>query len=444
MGLTDLSLWTLTIPFTAGVLVAFMMVAILGRAPIRFFTPIFRLVSIPFRPLIKAARALRLLPRSARRIQVARTAAVSAAMSVERRLQHHSEVEIALRIPDEDMLTEMGENAQPYDFKEEKNHLRKDGLFLRSMQINSKYLPELLTMPMSDRIADEYISEAKRFFNRKINLQSNERALYEDVEGAFIISLFRKSDRLAFYVLNEMRKTINGNARRMILIFTFLLSAVLFSVLFGIGPNLPMAIGALVVTALIMIIWHNAGYQKQQQHNSRELRSFLTRYLGRISDRYREATGIARGVTVGDETDSKKLAEDARKWHKIMVWMPFRTFFIESFVRSLLYQVNRNCSYYLLIPPIAVILLCITTGVLFQQGVVDVTPYLSPAGGMIGLTFMAVILVYLERINKVVIAEELSQLDWLGFEDLNISDAMDDVVGKYAEDVGFWKRRLDR
>jgi hypothetical protein len=40
--------------------------------------------------------------------------------------------------------------------------------------------------------------------------------------------------------------------------------------------------------------------------------------------------------------------------------------------------------------------------------------------------------------------DEMNQADWLGFDNLNVDRGMDEVVGKYAEDVGYWKGRLDR
>jgi len=170
----------------------------------------------------------------------------------------------------------------------------------------------------------------------------------------------------------------------------------------------------------------------------------LPKASGRISDRYREATGIARGVTVGDETDSKKLSEAARKWHKIMIWMPFRTFFIECFVRNVLYQINRNCTYYLYIVPLTLLLIAGAAVLAVETHWIALADFTTIEGAALIVGFLFVALFYVERINKVVIAEELDQLDWLGYDNLNVSAAMDDVVGKYAEDVGFWKGRLDR
>ncbi|MEO1310748.1 MAG: hypothetical protein AAFV51_07220 [Pseudomonadota bacterium] len=430
--------------FASGFFLSFFLTALFGLAPARLFAPVLRVVGWPLRLPVAALRFLRVLPRTGGRVRAARGAALSATTALRRRFRHKTETEIALLTPDA-TNDPQGNDATAYDFREAEKSLKREGFLFRDLQILSGYFPERLTSSMTEAIADDYVKEATTFFSRRVVLGVDRNALYDDAEGAVIVSMFNSTDRRCFYALNEIRKTINGNARRLILLFTALLWGLAAAVA-ALAPTEPLtALGVAVLTILLMLIWHNAGYQKQQEHNTRELRSFLTRYLGRVSDRYREATGIARGVTVGDETDSKKLSASATKWHKIMMWMPFRTFFIESFVRNVLYQIERNCAYYLYIPPLALIVLFIGGVAAVQGGAVDPAAFSSNPESLAAVAaFLVAALIYVERINKVVIADELSQLDWLGYENLLVSDAMADVVGKYAEDVGFWKRRLDR
>jgi hypothetical protein len=281
-----------------------------------------------------------------------------------------------------------------------------------------------------------------------------------------------------------MRKTINDNARNLALWFSlllygwFVLAIVLLeaaarsmtkALAVAKGKNLPpdqfsvfdlptalawdwqlpllgLIISAIGTAAIFSIAQAN-GYRQQQQHNARELRFFLTKYLGRIADRYREATGNAKQVTVGKEIDSAKLAAMAQLWHKIMVWMPFRTFYIECFVRSIIYQIRRNTSYYMLIPWGAIALLVAFAwfaNSAFQENFGDAFkhPHFLPlyVGTTVALALLT--LFYYNRIGAVVLGEELSRLDWLGYSHLDVSSAMDAVVGKYAEDVGYWKSRM--
>jgi hypothetical protein len=451
--------------FFGGVMAAVSIGALFGRMPIRVVG------------LRAVARSIRQLPKSLRRLgkgraRLGRAEMVSAASSLA--AMDLTEVERALVKPDPTyhqlneaerpaavrgkarsalLSSDRGEDvgdAEPFDLTEAYEKLIFNGAYFKSIQASSGFFPERLTKKLDDAGVEEYLAEARRFFSRSVPLESNSSALYEDVEGEFIISLFRKNDRRCFLLLHEMRKVINDNARRLIYVYSliFLLNLVFNLLLALIAPGLGALWGLLatLVSAILFLIFFNGGYQKQQEHNIRELRSFLIGYLGRVAERFRDATAEARGVTVGDETDAKVLAENARKWHKIIVWMPFRTFFIECFVRSIIYQVRRNCSYYLYIPPVFLGLMAImavlTLGLGFGQWTKDLP---SPLVTLVQLAAIAGLsILYWQRIFKPVIGEEFQRLDWLGYDRLNVSSVMDDVVGKYAEDVGFWKGRLER
>ena len=426
----------------AGFIGGILLVGLAGRGPARLMMPVVRILSYPLRPFVFLLRRLGVLPKAATRARSVKNA-VANARSATKQLRSKSETDIALALPDDDPLYDSDTEVECYDYRDAKAEIRKDGLFFRSIALRPGYLPAILTAPMSEDIGDKYLDEARSFFNRRPILNVNADALYEDAEGAVAITMFRKFDRRCYYILNEMRKTINGNARRLMMYFSIILIAAAFAV-FAAPISGALKIGACAVAIGLMAIAHSSGYQKQQQHSIRELRSFLTRYLGRISDRFREVTGNARGVTVGDETDSQRLSESAIKWHKVMIWLPFRTFFIETFVRNLLYQIERNSQYYLYIwmPALgacaAIILGSWSLGRFTPPQIDEIVSWTCIAA------FGLVVLFYLRWINKVVIQEELDQADWLGFDDLNVSAAMDEVVGKYAEDVGFWKGRFDR
>jgi hypothetical protein len=75
-----------------------------------------------------------------------------------------------------------------------------------------------------------------------------------------------------------------------------------------------------------------------------------------------------------------------------------------------------------------------------KEGVGAVLTGVHPAFWFAFLALLAVYYAFLTA--SVHMIEEVNQLDWLGFDNLNVDQAMDDVVGKYAEDVGFWKNRV--
>lgn len=112
------------------------------------------------------------------------------------------------------------------------------------------YLPTHLVGPLTDEIATLYEDEARKFFAVPVQQQANKLSLYEDAEGAFMISLFRSVDRRCYYVLNEMRKAINGNARSIVVTFSVFLVLWGFGSLFGL-IYLSNAFGVFVVALII-------------------------------------------------------------------------------------------------------------------------------------------------------------------------------------------------
>lgn len=432
----------LLLPFAAGFICALLLISLVGRAPVALFTPVVKLIRAPFRAVAYLLRLARLLPRT----RTPRNVAVGAATAID---HGDTEIETALRQIDNPAA---GPDGAVYDFKVEKALLKHDGWFFRSITVPAEYFPASLTSTLSEDVAQDYLLDAQKFFSQRVALSANQRALYEDAEGAAVIALFRSHDRRCYYVLNQIRKTINDNARRLVVGYSIILAGAVYGLnrLLTVKPfdtlaeNLIAGAGLSGIVAIVMVLMHVAGYQKQQQQIARELRSFLTRYLGRISDRYREATAMARGVTVGEEKNSKKLAEGARKWHKIMMWMPFRSFFIETFVRNIRFQIDRNCSYYLLIPPLVLIAGAGMLASAYSSGYFAIAESVSVLASVLVTLTAALVFVYLKLIYKTVIANEVNQIEWLGFDNLNISQAMDDVVGKYAEEVGYWKNRYER
>ncbi len=381
--------------------------------------------------------------------KTARNAAVGITSILERKDSNLTEIEKSLRV----LGNEAEGTDQIYSFAEEEQLLKRDGIFFRSIRVpDNGYIPENLTAKLSEDVASEYLNGANLFFSGKVPIASNEQALYEDAEGAVIISLFRGNDRRCYYALDQMRKIINDNARRLVFLFSAILICSVFSLIwiFVEHENLPTfqltLTGSLITLGSIvtMLLAHSGGYQKQQQHAVRELSLLLSRYLDRINDRFRDATTHAMGVTVGEEKNSKKMAGDAIRWHKLMMWMPFRAFFIESFVRNIKFQIDRNCGYYLLIPPILVVTGSALIALLFWSKAISLGGNAINNGSILIILASALTFTYVKLIYKVVIANEFDQSNWLGFDNLSVGKAMDDVVGKYAEEVGYWKNRLER
>lgn len=435
----------LILPFSAGAAFSFFVVAIVGRTPRSLTQPLIRLVRMPFSLFARFFLLIRLIPKP----KTARNAVIGITSALERKDSNLTEIEKSLRMnsgPDETALAD-------YDFAEEERLLKRDGFFFRSIRVpDNGYIPGNLTNKLSEEVANEYLKGANAFFSRKVPIDCNNQALYEDAEGGVVISLFLDTDRRCYYALDQMRKIINDNARRLVFLFSLLLIISVGSLVAHFHynralPTLQLSLTGAIITLLTivtMLLVHSGGYQKQQQHAVRELSLLLSRYLDRINDRFRDATTHAMGVTVGEEKNSKKMASDATRWHKLMMWMPFRAFFIESFVRNIKFQIERNCGYYLLFPPALIVSGSALIAFLYSSKTISLGDSFANNGSVLIILISALVFAYIKLIYKVVIANEFDQSNWLGFDNLSVGKALDDVVGKYAEEVGYWKNRLER
>jgi hypothetical protein len=389
----------------------------------------------------------------------------SAFASITRVFRPESAIEQALNGVDPGFERGDGKTEGPYDFKNnEEKKLARGGILFRWINVKPSYMPD--TAILSDAVTDTYHDVAKKFFSQQVNISADIASLYEDVEGAIIIRQFRVRDRRGFYLLNEMRRVINDNVRKLAFLYTaivlFVLVATLFiaPVLAGPAPKAEGVIGWLTAALhggmwglilclgglFVMWLTYFMEYVPNQRNNGREMRSFLSRYMSRLSDRYRDSLANARAVTVGDETDSAKLSAKAQKWHKIVLWMSFRAYFMENFVRNILYQIGRNCGYYVLLAPALLVLVVLIT-LLFGVSLlhIDLVALLAGPGVFFYAAYALLAALAVFFLSRAMTPfDEMNQTDWLGFDDLDVDRGMDQVVGKYAEDVGYWKGRLDR
>ncbi|MEO1039123.1 MAG: hypothetical protein AAFX09_06215 [Pseudomonadota bacterium] len=352
------------------------------------------------------------------------------------------------------------EAALDGDFQHERDHINRHGRLFKWIAHRVGYIrvPEEFT----DEMAEAYARRGDDFFTRSVPIRSNANTLYEDVEGAVIANYFHESDRGSLFLLNEYRKIINGNLRKLLALFSIAVGAYLglalfsgaggwfdvstwlgVSGLFGLTDAAINLAGFCILTGLALLfvcmLWYGVEYDPFQRNNTREMSNFITRYMARLNNHYRTAVAGARSVTVGSERDPKELAEDARKWHLAILWMGMRVFFIESYVRNVRFQLSRNTSlYFAFVPFFFALLYLIALAYIAPMGVFgpDVWP-----GFLAGLFILLIGLTLLGR-GGMNCLRELDPEEWISFHQLGLAEAVGGVVGKYAEDVGYWKNRV--
>lgn len=357
------------------------------------------------------------------------------------------------------------EEALGGDFKHEKGFISTKGLLFRWMGVRVGFM----RMPeeMTEDLSKEYYERAQEFLGGRVPIEADPRSLFEDVEGAVVVKMFHESDRGLYFLLNESRKMINANVRKLTVWFSAILSAVLlvnllyndggvldFASLFAIDDGFPIPAQAFnsllfgVATTLggAVLMWalYFTEYAPFQRNNTREMANYLTRYLARINDHYRTAIGKAKSVTVGEERDTKAMAAQAEHWHLVITWLAFRVFFVETYVRNAAFQITRNSSYYLFfVPAIFIAVIALALGVLSSLGVFHPFERIAELGWVFGVLFVLVAVVYvLFLANAMDCLDEIDQGEWISFHTLKLNAMMGEIVGKYAGEVGYWKNRV--
>ncbi|WP_233205196.1 hypothetical protein [Alkalicaulis satelles] len=351
------------------------------------------------------------------------------------------------------------------DFAHEDSFLQRQGVFFKWLSVRVGYMrmPEELT----DALAKDYARLANGFLGGKVPIESDARALFEDVEGAVIAHQFHESDRGAIYLLNESRKLMNANVLKLASWFSLILGAVLLinivlndtGMIAALSPiadeaagpitgaqlsSLIAGAGSCLLAALVMWALYYAEYSPYQRNTARETANFLTRYLARVNDHYRTAIGKAKSVTVGQERDSKHLAEEAQLWALNINWLALRVFFIETYVRNIQFQIRRNSIYYLIFVPAA--FLGALIGVLtILASFTGLSPFetIAALGWVFLILFVLVAALYAFFLSSSMKSlDEIDQGEWISFHTLRLNAVLGEVVGKYAEDVGYWKNRV--
>jgi hypothetical protein len=325
--------------------------------------------------------------------------------------------------------------------------------------------------------AERDIGKAERFFTVTIPVESNPLNLYDDVHNAFIVDLFGDSDKTCFHVLTEFRKTINSNVVMLSVVFSLIVSAVAvlnllwsryvdFYKLAGVpqGRWLPPVIaflglefetklvvntaifGAVTCVAGLGLMWlfYNIAYDQSQRHNGQQMNNFLVRYLSDLNISYAKIHAHATRAVV-EEADIDKVKKDTVLWITNLQWMAFRTFFIEEFLRSVIFQVRRNSIYALFLIPAFFIVLMLTVVWLFGVHQLDVFDLESSVYRQNTFYFFFPLLVYayyrymnqsLDPMNESI------DRQWSKFRELNVQGAMKHILESYANQLDQWRSRF--
>jgi hypothetical protein len=318
---------------------------------------------------------------------------------------------------------------------------------------------------------------AERFFNIDIPADSNPLNLYDDVHNAFIVNLFGDSDKACFQVLTEFRKTINSNVVILSVVFSLIVSVVAvlnilwskyvdFYKLAGVpqGRWLPPVIDFLgaefetkmvVNTAIfgtasclvgfgLMWLFYNIAYDQSQRYNGQQLNNFLVRYLSDLNISFAKIHAHATRAVI-EEADIKEMKKDTVLWITNLQWMAFRSFFIEEFLRSVLFQVRRNSIYALFLIPAFFIFLMLAVAWLFDVRQFDIFDLGSSVyrQNTFYVFFIWLVYIYYNYMTRSLLPiDESIDRQWSKFRELNVQGAMTKILESYANQLDSWRSRF--
>jgi hypothetical protein len=138
-----------------------------------------------------------------------------------------------------------------------------------------------------------------------------------------------------------------------------------------------------------------------------------------------------------------EMKHEAALWITNLQWMAFRAFYIESYLKNILFQIRRNSSYYLLLVPLlfVALLLVVTSAMRLPEfNVLNLESAIYRQNSFY-LFFAMLLLAYYQYLRRSVsfIWESIEQHDWFKFRELDIQDAMTKILDAYVTQLDRWR-----
>lgn len=266
-----------------------------------------------------------------------------------------------------------------------------------------------------------------------------------------------------------MCKEINGNVCKLMVIFLVIIFFILiinliyndgvvlgFVMLMGLSEGLSFGlfsmdiedincVGFVVLIMLggVFVMWivYYVEYVFYQCNNFCEFLNFIMCYLVWLNDYFCMVEGQVKFVIVGQEKDVVEFLKQVCKWYMMVLWIVWCIFFIESFVCGVMFQILCNFGYYLVMVLVFFLVVFVGVNSLFVDSLVfDLWIWIVDLGLVFGFFFVVLIGVYVIFLCYLMMSiDEINQDEWIGFDSLLLDNVLGEMVGKYVEDVGYWK-----
>src|SRR5262249_23840916 len=173
-----------------------------------------------------------------------------------------------------------------------------------------------------------------------------------------------------------------------------------------------------------------------------QLNNFLNQYLNPIGRRFEGIWGAATQAVVGD-SEVQEMKRETVLWISNLFWMGSRVFFIEEFLRNILFQICRNAFYTLLLVPLAFAALILLLAWVFRQfGLLDLGSGVYRQYVFYLVFPLLLISFYRYLVRSLDPMSESIEGEWAKFKDLNFVEKLSNIMGAYAVQLDQWRSRF--
>ena len=248
---------------------------------------------------------------------------------------------------------ELGEIPQPV-----RKMVERQGIFFRSANANRAV--DTLQGSLSLDDAKRNLESARKYYEKPMDEKVSPGILYEDSEEALIIGILKDVDLTFFYVMRRINRNVSRNVLKVIAVMTgivvtfpffagsidlrvadpqkFNFNALLYAVVCG---------GFIGALALCRLFYSNAA-----RNNGQHFNYFVQTYFGRLLSQHKSAAAAFSSVLNDRTSELETVEQNANIWFLNLHWLSARQWFLELYVRNVIFQIGRNLLWYYLTVPV--------------------------------------------------------------------------------------------
>ena len=352
-----------------------------------------------------------------------------------------------LRVLELNSSARIGLGAVPKSL-EEKVH--REGAFFRA--VNADRAVEQVSDSLTPEDAARNVQLSEQYYAGVMNYDVSPSILYEESEEELLINIFKQSDLAFFYVLRRIKKNVGRNIIHIVAVLTGLMLVFPFAASLAIyfwkdgtgwtGMNATFYAVFCVAWLLVMVLFRWA-YGHAAIKNGLHFNYFVSTYFSRLANQYKSAAAEFANV-LNDRTLALDTVEtESNVWFLNLQWLAARQWFLELYVRNIMFQIGRNMWWYTLV---------ILTGAFglwwfMEFGLAAALHMLPVHIGAVEPRFYwgyetivpaaVLVIVYLASLGGLLSRfwQQLGSAGWLDFRRMDIKEVVEKTVGALVREV---------